>query len=89
LSMLSSGKNPVVVHSAFKLSKKQQADLSHAVNKLAGNENEFKFGEDPKLINGIELSANGYKLSWSVSEYLNSLEERIMTLSEESNDTAS
>ncbi len=35
------------------------------------------FKTTPELIAGIELSTNGYKLSWSISEYIKSLEKNI------------
>lgn len=80
LSMLASdaGRKPIIVQSAFKMSKKQQGKIVHAVNELLGSENKFQFIEEPKLISGIELLSNGYKLAWSVSEYLNSLEKTII-----------
>ena len=31
----------------------------------------------PKLISGIELTSNGYKLAWSISEYLSSIQKSI------------
>ncbi|MEJ2006132.1 MAG: F0F1 ATP synthase subunit B [Cyclobacteriaceae bacterium] len=72
---LTSGNDPVLVKSAFNLSAHQQTEIKKAVDELSGRKNEFDFKSEPELINGIELSANGYKLAWSISEYLNSLGE--------------
>jgi F-type H+-transporting ATPase subunit b len=35
------------------------------------------FSTSPELISGIELSANGYKVAWSISAYLHSIEHEI------------
>jgi F-type H+-transporting ATPase subunit b len=66
---------PVVVNSAFDLAEKQQTEIKEAVNKILGSNSQFQFKTTPELISGIELVANGYKLAWSISEYLNSLEK--------------
>jgi len=68
---------PVIIQSAFELPKKQQTEIIKAIDKKLGKENEFEFKIAPEIISGIELSTNGYKLSWSISEYLNSLQNII------------
>ena len=70
-------KNPVLVRSAFELPAKQQAGIKDAVNKILSADTPFKYKTAPELISGIELSANGYKLAWSISEYINSLEKSL------------
>ncbi len=72
-----SGSNPVLVKSAFDLPKKQQTEITSAVNEILGTETNFQFKTVPELISGIELTSNGYKLAWSISEYLNSLQKSI------------
>lgn len=82
--------SPVMVQSAFDLSKKQQTEITNAVNKLIGTETHFQFKTSPEIISGVELSANGYKLAWSISEYLNSLQKSIsQTRGKESNEIPS
>jgi len=79
-----SDSNPAQIKSAFDLPKKQQTEISTTVNKLLGTETHFQFKTTPDIISGIELSSNGYKLAWSISEYLNSLQKRIsQTMKEE------
>jgi len=69
--------NPVLIQSAFELHKTQQTEIKNAVDEILGKENEFEFKTAPEIISGIELKANGYKLSWNISAYLNSLQSSI------------
>ena len=70
-------KNPVLVRSAFDLPAKQQAEIKDAVNKTLTADIPFQYKTAPELISGIELTANGYKLAWSISEYINVLEKSL------------
>ena len=70
-----SGKKPIAVQSAFALTAKQQTAVKTAVTKLLGSEPDFAFTTTPELISGIDLRANGFKLAWSVSDYLTALEK--------------
>jgi F-type H+-transporting ATPase subunit b len=69
--------NPIFIQSAFDLPEKQQTDIKSAVNELLGHDIQFQFKTAPEIISGIELTSNGYKLAWSISEYLNSLQKSI------------
>ena len=81
-----SDSNPILVQSAFELPSEQQTDIKSAVTEILGKETQFHFKTSPKLISGIELTSNGYKLAWSISEYLNSLQRNISdTMKEKSN----
>jgi F-type H+-transporting ATPase subunit b len=84
IAAFKSGANPVLIRSAFELSVKQQNEIISAVNVLLGTKSQFQFKITPQLISGIELSANGYKLAWSISAYLDSLQRSISgTIKEE------
>ena len=72
-----SSKEPIDTRSTFDLAPQQQTEIENAIKELLGNPLEFTFNTSPELISGIELNANGYKLSWSISEYLTSLEKII------------
>ena len=72
-----SGSNLILVQSAFDLSEKQQTEIKNSVAKIIKNETQFQFKTIPELIGGIELISNGFKMSWSISEYLNSLQKSI------------
>ena len=72
-----SGSDPVLVRTAFDLPSKQQTEIKNAVDEILGAKTKFQFETSPELISGIELSANGYKLEWSITAYLNSLQKNI------------
>ena len=72
-----SGAGPVLIQSAFELNTKQQKEIKEAVDEILGKETEFEFKVVPEIISGIELTANGYKLAWSISAYLNALQNSI------------
>jgi len=73
----------VLLLSTFELPAQQQRDIATLINETMGAETQIQFKMSPKLICGIELSTNGYKLAWSISEYLNSLEENIYKTTKE------
>lgn len=83
-SNLKDDKGSILIQSAFDLPKKQQTAIKNAVDDILGSSTSFEFKTAPEIISGIELTSNGYKLSWSISEYLNSLQKSIsQTLEEE------
>ena len=67
----------IIVKSAFELSENQKEEIKSTFKNISGKESVYQYETSPQLISGIELSANGYKVSWSISEYLNSLEKAI------------
>lgn len=69
--------NAILVSSAFELSPKQQGEIKNAINIILSADAPVQFKTTPQIISGIELSTNGYKLSWSFSAYLNSLEKNV------------
>jgi F-type H+-transporting ATPase subunit b len=72
-----SNSNEVFIKSAFKLATKQQDQIKKEIDKLLEVRGKYEFKVNPEVISGIELSANGYKLSWSSSAYINALEKSI------------
>jgi len=72
-----------LVQSAFALLPKQQTEIQQSVKDILGTDTQFQFSITPETISGIELSANGLKLSWSISGYLNALEKSITELIKE------
>ena len=68
---------PVVIRTAFDLPANLHDEIKKAVNALVGTEAQFEFKTAPELISGIELTANGYKLAWTISEYLNSMQKSL------------
>jgi F-type H+-transporting ATPase subunit b len=79
LAAFQADKKPVQVQSVFALSASQQTEVKAELTKLIGSETDCTFTTDPALISGISLTANGFKLAWSVADYLTSLEKSIST----------
>lgn len=73
----------VVVRSAFALSSQQKTAIQQALNDLCTGEIKVDFETVPDLISGIELSANGQKIAWSIGDYLGALEKSIAELLKE------
>lgn len=75
--ILKASSDPVLVRSAFEMPSEQRAAIQHALNETLAAEIQVRFETAPDLISGIELTANGRKISWSIAGYLASLEKRV------------
>jgi F-type H+-transporting ATPase subunit b len=69
--------NPALVRSAFDLPGEQRATIQNALNETFSAEIHLQFETAPDLVGGIELTANGQKLAWSIADYLKSLESGV------------
>jgi F-type H+-transporting ATPase subunit b len=67
---------PACVRSAFDLPSEQIAAIQKAVNESFSADIHIHFETVPELVSGIELSANGQKMAWSIADYLTTLEKR-------------
>ena len=63
------------VRSAFDLPPAQQAAIRTAVNESFSADVKLQFETAPELVGGIELSAGGQKVAWSIADYLATLEK--------------
>tara|TARA_R110001592_G_scaffold87414_1_gene258193 strand:- start:4189 stop:4962 length:774 start_codon:yes stop_codon:yes gene_type:complete len=64
---------PALLRSAFVLTPAQQAAIQTALDERFGQSIPLKIETAPELVSGIELSARGQKLAWSVADYLSAL----------------
>jgi F-type H+-transporting ATPase subunit b len=64
---------PAVVSSAFDLPPEERAKIQNAINETFSVDVHLRFETAPDLVGGIELSANGQKVAWSIADYLASL----------------
>jgi F-type H+-transporting ATPase subunit b len=80
---LKAGSEPAVVRSAFGLPAAQRALLQKALNEVFSADIQLRFETAPDLVGGIELTANGQKLAWSIADYLSSLEKAVGELLKE------
>ncbi|MGH9885722.1 MAG: F0F1 ATP synthase subunit delta [bacterium] len=74
---LASAASPAIVRSAFELTAAQQAAIQAALDELFPPRVNVHFETAPELIGGVELTANGQKLAWSIADYLVSLEKSL------------
>lgn len=77
---LKTASEPALVRSAFDLPSEQRATIQNALNETFSAEVRVRFETAPDLVSGIELTANGQKLAWSIADYLASLERRVSEL---------
>ena len=74
---LKSSSAPGLVRSSFDLLAEQRAVIQKALNETFSAEVHIRFETAPDLISGIELTANGQKVGWSIAGYLTSLEKGV------------
>ena len=65
--------DPVLVRSAFVLPSQQRNAIQLALNETFSADIKLRFETAPDVICGIELTANGRKVAWSIADYLASL----------------
>ena len=80
---LKSASDPAVVRSAFELPAEQRAAIQSALNETFSANIRVRFETAPDLVSGIELTANGQKVAWSIADYLASLEKGVDELLKE------
>ena len=68
---------PLIVRSTFELPAAQRAAILKAVHESLATHATLQFETAPELVGGIELSAGGHKLAWSIADYMTSLERGV------------
>lgn len=71
---------PALVRSTFDLPQEQRATIQAALNAVFSADIRLQFETAPDMISGIELSTNGQKLTWSIANYLTTLEKAVAEL---------
>lgn len=74
---LKTASDPALVRSTFELPAEQRAAIQNALNETFSADVHLRFETSPDLVSGIELSSNGEKLAWSISDYLASMEKAV------------
>jgi len=77
---LKSGSEPAVVRSTFAMPDNQRAAIQNALNETFSYEVRLRFETAPQAVCGIELSANGQKVAWSIAAYLDALDQKVAAL---------
>lgn len=70
----------ILIRSTFDLPAEQKSAIQSAIRNNIDLSPQMKFEITPHLISGIELITNGYKISWTIDDYLISLENHIADL---------
>ncbi|MCW8808650.1 MAG: F0F1 ATP synthase subunit delta [Rhodanobacter sp.] len=68
---------PALLRSAFDLPAQQREAIKKALDETLSADVRLRFETAPNLIGGIELTANGQKVAWSIADYLSALETGI------------
>lgn len=67
----------ILIRSAFDLPATQKNAIKVAIKEILDTRIPVRFEARPDLISGIELIANGHKVTWNIAGYLASLEDEI------------
>lgn len=65
------------IRTAFKLPEQQCAAIETVIVELFGKAKKIEFDIVPNLVSGIELSADGRKIAWSIADYIGSLAKSV------------
>jgi F-type H+-transporting ATPase subunit b len=71
---------PALVRSAFDLPEAQRTRVAETLDAIFSTEVRVQFETAPDLISGIELSASGQKVAWSIADFLTTLEKSVAEL---------
>jgi F-type H+-transporting ATPase subunit b len=77
LSAFKATSSAALVRTAYTLPTERHAEIEVAVQAAFGLTQQLQFEVAPNLVSGIELSTNGQKLAWSITEYLGALEKSV------------
>jgi F-type H+-transporting ATPase subunit b len=78
--LLTSPTEKPVVTSSFELSSVNKIAIQTALNETYSSDIPLRFEPSSNAIGGIELSAGGLRLSWTINDYLKTLEEKMAVL---------
>jgi F-type H+-transporting ATPase subunit b len=67
---LASGHGPVEVRTAFELDDALRSQLAGALSSIVAERRPLHFRHDPDLLQGVELTSDGRRLSWSFRTFL-------------------
>jgi F-type H+-transporting ATPase subunit b len=74
---LNSSSEPALVRSVFDMPAEQKAAIQNALNETFSAQIRVRFETSQDTICGIELTANGQKVAWSIAHYLTSLDQKV------------
>jgi F-type H+-transporting ATPase subunit b len=82
-SALNTSSRQVLIRTAFDLPQAQRDSIKKTIKETLGIETQPRFETSPDLVSGIELTADGQKVAWSIADYLTSMQKSIDELLKE------
>ena len=82
-TILKKSRWPAVIRSRFDLPQSERTEIENAIREALVPDLPVRFETASDLVGGIELTANGHKISWSITGYLSSLEKSIRDVVDE------
>jgi F-type H+-transporting ATPase subunit b len=79
---LKTSADPAIVRTSIDLPTAQRDAIQKSLNEIFSAAVRLQFVTEPDTVCGIELTANGQKLAWSIADYLRSLEQKVTALQE-------
>ncbi len=79
----SSSEQPVMVTTAYDLHAAQRALLEETIHEMMDTQPSFQYKKETSLVSGIEMNANGYKLTWNIDAYLDAFEKSMGKINQE------
>ncbi|HOD35445.1 MAG TPA: F0F1 ATP synthase subunit delta [Syntrophales bacterium] len=68
----------VIVQSAYEIAPEEKKKIAEVIRRTVIEDIELEYEQSPEVITGFEIKTDGHKLAWSVSDYLNTLEENFI-----------
>lgn len=89
VSSFNSSTQTISIRTAFDLPSSLKVELEKTIKEIINKPISFNYQTSPELVSGIELIANGYKLTWNISTYLKAFEKTISSLRKKTTDISS
>lgn len=77
---IKTGSAPLLVQSAYVLTTAQRGAIVDVLGSAFGSDCPVAFETASGIVCGLELTANGQKLAWSVADYLGTLQQKVSEL---------
>jgi F-type H+-transporting ATPase subunit b len=80
----SESSSSVLVRSHFELPIEQQSAIETAIKEIIERDSVVRFETSPTFLCGIELIIGGYKIGWSIDDYMHRMESSMSELLQQS-----
>jgi F-type H+-transporting ATPase subunit b len=77
---LQASSTPPIIRTTFELPDARRGAIERAVKDILSIDSPIHFETSPDLVSGIELTADGHKVAWSIGQYLTSLKQRVQDI---------